>query len=1321
MISNFNEVEKSLKRCLKEKISITTATVVGFLIAGTVAFGGGIKVTEKKYDNESFKKEIDEIIENPNQYGLSLNENTSFEGVEYKFDGDASIIQRLITVTGGKTTLDKDTKLSTDKEMTLLNIVGEDKDGITEVISEATLINTNSSTTGNYWRPTVIVNANYGNTSFTNSGIITKEGHPEYNCAVDLSAGKSTNTDEVYTSTFTNTGTVNGLIKSDSNVTGKIVINLKDSSRINGEFSFAGGGTRTINIDNNNNGDKELIVNNTEDNETFIKTNNSDITLRGKIQSKGTTIELNNKVGNNTLTNYANIIGETGIGVADTGQDTGAGAADRTVTIKNNGNITASFEGIHNNGYYMKHNKVYIENNGKIVVNDFEKDEDTYDRPYYYNTGIYSASAPYMETPGKVVNNGNITIELSEDQQKELEEKYKETEGKMFLNIHGLRLHEHTYGYNNGTILVNSYGGVGVVLSDQDTGANKFEDIYGYFENNGTVEVNGENGIGVQLRNTKGITAKKEAINTEKGSILVSGENAIGVVVEGSSTTFTNNGIIELKDGTTNGVGISINKGTATNNGTIALGLGTIENSNNNIAIKNEGGTAKNTGKIKITDKTSEKLKDFDISTLFNGSYINSGMLVDKNGIAIEKENDVEISGNTDAGEINNAEKEGSSIVVKGDTTIKGSADKPIEVESLNVTGKVTIANGESGKGVEIAGTTTNLDANGSLAIGSGEAASLTITNGTVNAEDNKTAVTFAHEDSSLELSGATFNGNIGSGTTNGTVKTSEGEKATVITGNIEAKSVELAGTTAITGNIETKSVELAGTTAITGNIKTESMAVTAGETKIAGIITGATKINIGTNPETEFILLSRAASTSNNPENATVAYSADSKIIGKEAQSQLTKIDSFGTTVNIGANGILKAEVDNDGKNLFGNSTNINVSGDGTIQFLVSNVTKENLELKFGDTVDISGISNILTDSEFYSYDNTNKMLSFIKNNVNNKDLADIYNKSFVINNVLAQTRDAREAQLDSIYSNNVYSETIKMSMDTLRMNEEAVLSLGGKPEEGKWTAQGKMLFSRTEYDRDGKVNSYGVETKTAGLLGAMEYGLSEKSSVGFAFSGTKQDLDMKKASADGDAFYFGVYGKQDINNFKLTAGLGYQLNKIDADNNVIVSTGDKYDSKAFSGYAQGKYVINAGNNVTVEPKVKLALTRLTQESAKDKHFEMEKENITTFDTEVGVDLVKSVKLESGKMNLLAGISYTRTVGDTDDKFKGNFIGTDGTRGDKFDVLGANLGENTLKINIGAEVEKDNGFFYNGGLNYKFDNEDRETFGATIGAGYKF
>ena len=118
--------------------------------------------------------------------------------------------------------------------------------------------------------------------------------------------------------------------------------------------------------------------------------------------------------------------------------------------------------------------------------------------------------------------------------------------------------------------------------------------------------------------------------------------DTIGVKVDGVTTTFTNDGTITLKEGTVKGTGISVVRGTAINNGTIALGLGA-ENGSKNLAIKNADGTAKNTGKIKITDKTSEELKDFDISTLCNGSYINSGMLVDKNGIAIEKENDVEI------------------------------------------------------------------------------------------------------------------------------------------------------------------------------------------------------------------------------------------------------------------------------------------------------------------------------------------------------------------------------------------------------------------------------------------------------------------------------------------------------------------------------------------------------------------------------------------------------------------------------------------------------------------------------------------------------
>ncbi|CAK7033338.1 autotransporter domain-containing protein [Fusobacterium varium] len=1174
MISNFNEVEKSLKRCLKEKISITTATVVGFLIAGTVAFGGLIPDIPTGDDVITISEPSKYYITDPND---DLNATVNVMGKEIVINGEK-------TASGAATS------------------------SVFLVKSNATLENK-----ATIW---VIDNGEKGYAQAM--GNYYKE------------AGTVINEGKIYVD-----GTDIGLSQAEDRIKG---IGIDAGAAYNKGIIIVNDGSG---MTDNSGTSEKIIVNDT----------NGTITVEG---------------GGVGIYHRMEAITEGSVENKGTIKVTGTG----TGVLLSNGNRDSAYDG-----------KKFI-NSGKIIANNSGTAIKTFGTE---DATIKLVKGSHIEGLIHLLGTNN-TVDIdgvgTDDNPEENNIKSNDVNVKID-NSNIILKGTLNSQQNKTTVVINNVNGKTTLVNDATISGN----------------------IGMHLNGTD-TNNKIEVTNTKDGSITVSGENAIGVKVDGVTTTFTNDGTITLKEGTVKGTGISINKGTATNNGTIALGLGTIENSNNNIAIKNEGGTAKNTGKIKITDKTSEELKDFDISTLFNGSYDNTGMIVGKDGIAIKQEGDTVIAGDTDTGTINNAEQEGSNVVITGGVTIKGSADKPIKVESLNVTGKVTIANGEDGEeGVEIAGTTTNLDANGSLAIGSGASkAGLTITNGTVNAEDNGTAVTFENVDSTLTLTGTTFNGNIGSGTTNGTVKTSEGEKATVITGNIEAKSVELAGTTAITGNIETK-----------------SMAVTAGETKIDGIITGATKINIGTNPETEFILLSRAASTSNNPENATVIYSADSKIIGKGTSGEENRDAVEKTKVTIAENGILKAEVDNDGKNLFGNSTNINVSGAGTIQFLVSNVTKENLELQFETTVSISGISNILTDSEFYSYDNTNKMLSFIKNNVNNKDLADIYNKSFVINNVLAQTRDAREAQLDSIYSNNVYSETVKMSMDTLRMNEEAVLSLGGKPEEGKWTAQGKMLFSRTEYDRDGKVNSYGVETKTAGLLGALEYGLSEKSSVGFAFSGTKQDLDMKKASADGDAFYFGVYGKQDINNFKLTAGLGYQLNKIDADNDVIVSTGDKYDSKAFSGYAQGKYVINAGNDVTVEPKVKLALTRLTQESAKDKHFKMEKENITTFDTEVGVDLVKSVKLESGKMNLLAGISYTRTVGDTDDKFKGNFIGTDGTRGDKFDLIGANLGENTLKINIGAEVEKDNGFFYNGGLNYKFDNEDRETFGATIGAGYKF
>lgn len=1175
MISNFNEVEKSLKRCLKEKVSITTATVVGFLIAGTVAFGGLIPeiptgeevITIDKKDTQYFK---DPTFDTTN---LKIVVNGEF------ITGGGAYTSSAFSVAKAGDTL-------TNKGYVWVTDGGK--------VGYAQAMGNNSGSSGTIVNKKIIYVDGTGLTAIDRIKGMCIDLGAAYNKGTIIVNGGSGMTDASGTSE-------------------KIIVNDTE-----GEITVEGVGIYHS---------KEALT-------------------EGSVENKGT----------------INVTGK-GIGV-----------------LLKNGTSSSSYDG----KIFANSGKI-IANNGGTAIKTDAGHEGTADATIKLVEGSHIEGLIQLDGKNNTVDIDGVGTDNTS------EENYiKSNDVNVKIDKSNIILKGTLNSKTNGTtVVVNNANGNTTLV------------------NNAAISGN----IGISLNGTH-VSNKIEVTNTKDGSITVSKDGAVGVEVKGEFSTFTNNGIITLEKGTTNGIGISIDKGTATNNGTIVL-------ESSNLAMKNVDGTAKNAGKIKITDKTSEELKDFDISTLFDGSYTNTGMIVDKFGIAIKQEGDAIITEDTNTGAINNAEQEGGSVVITDGVTITApDADTAIKVDSLNITGNVTIANGVNGIPVVMEGTKTNLDAKGSLAIGTsagkGEAAELKITNGTVNAEAGKTAVTFEHADSSLALSGTDFYGNIGNDANKGTLQTIGTEKATVITGDVKANKLELAGTTAITGNIETK-----------------TMNVTAGETRIDGTITGAETITIGTSTDktaaANFLLTRKVAEVPTDVEkNATVTYSADSKIIGKGTVSEEQATSDNGpsnekTIVTIGDNGVVKAEVGNEGNYVFSNSENVDVKGNGTVELLTSNLNKQTLKLKEGTNVAIGNNLKFITNSNFYLYDAASETLTYKRDNVNNKILADISNKAYTVGDVLSQDPNVREAQFDSIYSNGVYSETVKMAMDTLRMNEDAVLSLGGKPEEGKWTAQGKMLFSRTEYDRTGVIRDFGVETKTAGLLGALEYGVSEKSSVGFAFSGSKQDLDMKKASADGDAFYFGVYGKQDVNNFKLTAGLGYQLDKIDADNNVMVSTGDKYDSKAFSGYAQGKYVINAGNDVTVEPKLKLALTRLTQESAKDKHFEMEKIEATTFDTEVGVDLVKTVKLESGKMNLLAGISYTRSMGDTDNKFKGNFVGTDGTKGERFDVLGANLGENTLKINIGAEVEKDNGFFYNGGLNYKFDNEDRETFGATIGAGYKF
>ena len=468
--------------------------------------------------------------------------------------------------------------------------------------------------------------------------------------------------------------------------------------------------------------------------------------------------------------------------------------------------------------------------------------------------------------------------------------------------------------------------------------------------------------------------------------------------------------------------------------------------------------------------------------------------------------------------------------------------------------------------------------------------------------------------------------------------------------------------------------------------------------------------------------------------DNGMLTFGANSKIIvsgAAKAAGKTTEIDL--------ANGNMGVEIGEKGKNVLKetdpayitfkdlNASTPQDAKSGKI-VLLTNALTENTEFNLGNHELEQGA--VVANGDIYY--NITQGNGGIWNAIFNKDallqttgtkyleLGNIFANTQPIHDLLSADIDLRVAQLDNLYSNNIYSETVKMSLDTLKMNEDAVLSLNVRPKQGEYTAQGKFLFTNTDYDRDGVVRDYKVETKNTGLLGAMEYGLTDTSSVGFAFSGTKQDLDMKNgASADGDAFYFGLYRNDKFNNIDLTTGLGYMIDRVDAKN----FTGkDKFDSTALSGYVQGKYNYAIGENLTLSPKARLTVTRFQQDSINNGRMKQEEVKDTMADVELGVEIKKGIALETGRMNLLAGASFTTNVaGKDDDYYKVSFISRAGNEGDSTKVKGANLEKNSLKLNIGADVELTNGVFYNGGLSYEFDDEDRDSIGVTLGAGYKF
>ena len=918
---------------------------------------------------------------------------------------------------------------------------------------------------------------------------------------------------------------------------------------------------------------------------------------------------------------------------------------------------------------------IKVVNKGKIEIN--------LDTPKFSDdlSGIRLREESKNGQRKELINNGRIEVKLTDN-------------NKDFRAAVGVKLLGNASIINNGDIKVNANdGSIGILSMPTDN----FAGDRNLVENNGTIEVNSTDGTGVALRvNTRKYTLSEKFLVVNNGTLKTNGGNV--VELQNGRIDFTNNGSIVLSEGNEYAISATSDKSigtTITNKGIISVPRG------GKVALVLNNGTEGqekeskiiSTGIIKISDRTKEELKkeNFDVKTLFktagNAKYdISNGMLVDKDGIAVGRDGDLVIDKEISSPVINELGKNNGKVILTDKAEIKGGTET-INIGALELRGDVKVTGDNP---VKIEDTTINLDKNGKLSIE--DKSTLSIKGNNINKSEKGTAIALG-DGSTLSLDGVTvINGAIGDAENKGTVEA----KNTTINGNIATANFNVIGGTK----------EEVNTTIINGEIAVGT--ITVGKTPITSKLRNS--IELDKNVTDKLVL------------------SSDSKFT-----------NTTGSTLTINKNGQVFLGIDKDGNNAFKNTTSgsVTVKGDnnGKTTDLVletGNLSGDNIKIGFGEKVTFDGIDRVTvgTDSKIYVVDKNKAELNGTNKDVivsyntklyeDNTVLNNVNNAAKVISNLFSNDVAEREVQLDKIYSSNIYSETVKAAYDTVKMNEEAVLSLARKSEVGKWTAEGKALYSKDEYDRKGTVGEYSSEIESTGLMAAFGYGLNETTTAGVAFSGVKQDVDTDGGSADADLFYLGVYGNKVVGNYDFTAGLGYQFGEYEADSTIAnVHGSDKYDSKALSGYVQGRYTADLGDGLSLQPRVRLGYTYVEQDDARDSYFGVSDAEISTFDAEFGLDTVKSVQLEKSKVDVKFGVSYVRTMGDTDDEFTGRFYGTTASEG--FNVLGAELAENVVKFNLGAEVTNENGFFYNGGLTYEFGSNDTDAYGVNVGVGYRF
>lgn len=382
---------------------------------------------------------------------------------------------------------------------------------------------------------------------------------------------------------------------------------------------------------------------------------------------------------------------------------------------------------------------------------------------------------------------------------------------------------------------------------------------------------------------------------------------------------------------------------------------------------------------------------------------------------------------------------------------------------------------------------------------------------------------------------------------------------------------------------------------------------------------------------------------------------------------------------------------------------------------------------------VDTNTIAHIIKENAdgTYSVEANKNLISGEGNNLANGIISSDNGEGLFgdITDKEAQAQLLTDITKDMMYS-SPYAYSSIVSRKTAEMINNAVMNFDLKADKNQWLAYGSLLGSGKEIqDYYSGVNNTtsNINTDIYEAYVQAEYGYTDNTALGFVVGANKSDSDIAKSSLDGKGMYLGGYVKHNYSdNLQIIGGLAYQYNSYESDrvagnSNKTLTYSEKYNDDTITGFVGGKYEYKLSETLTLQPNAKLNITHIMQdgvtESNKEASLKANSKNFTNIGTEIGADLVKTINVQNGKVDLKVGTSLTYLITGADKETMGANLISDNT---KFDIKTPEQDKTNVKFKVGAQYEKESGVLYNVEGSYITSSKEKEwVVGA--GIGYRF